>query len=123
MIPSKMKLKFSMYGADRYLLVVIFCSLVASLSGNLEFLFVAWSVSRLILILFEGAKETTPSTSTIKISTSSEMSETDTEQFKMRSYECNIHENCTSRLFSLDTYCCKPANYCCNWIEFMMKFK
>ena len=35
---------------------------------------------------------------------------------------CTVHENCSYKIFSLDTYCCK-ANYCCSWFELMANFK
>lgn len=75
--------------------------------------------------MFKGAKDIISSVSGTEMqSSSTELSEIDLDQFKIiRNFECNIHENCTSRLFSLDTYCCVPANYCCNWFEFMMKYK
>lgn len=36
---------------------------------------------------------------------------------------CDTHENCSSRVFSLDAYCCQSANFCCNWFEYSTNYQ
>ena len=75
-----------------------------------------------VLFLLKESKEIV-SMSSIQIKTNAELNVSDIDQFRATLPSCSSHENCTTRLFSLDTYCCKSTNYCCNWFEFMMKFK
>lgn len=35
---------------------------------------------------------------------------------------CDTHENCTSRIFSLDTYCCHSSQVCCNWFQYTITY-
>ncbi len=36
---------------------------------------------------------------------------------------CTTHTNCSSRILTLDTYCCSTTNNCCNWFEFTATYK
>lgn len=36
---------------------------------------------------------------------------------------CESHTNCSSRILTLDTYCCPSSKHCCNWFEFAAKYK
>lgn len=36
---------------------------------------------------------------------------------------CETHANCSSRILTLDTYCCQSNNQCCNWFEFAATYR
>lgn len=43
--------------------------------------------------------------------------------FKSTKVACETHTNCSSRILTLDTYCCPTKNYCCNWFEFATTYR
>ena len=36
---------------------------------------------------------------------------------------CSVHENCTSRILTLDAYCCQSIGTCCNWFLYTSYFQ
>lgn len=57
------------------------------------------------------------------------MAETTTQTPKLLSMlkneevACTTHQNCSSRILTLDTYCCPSSNTCCNWFKFTSTYK
>ena len=48
------------------------------------------------------------------ISTGEQSNATDLSPFS----KCISHENCTSNIFTLYSYCCESTEICCNWLQF-----
>jgi hypothetical protein len=38
-------------------------------------------------------------------------------------FPCMTHSNCSSRILTLDTYCCSTTSNCCNWFEFATTYR
>lgn len=45
------------------------------------------------------------------------------EFYKEPKVSCDAHANCSSRILTLDTYCCLSKKQCCNWFEFAATYK
>lgn len=45
------------------------------------------------------------------------------ETLKSIKVPCTTHINCSSRILTLDTYCCPTSNHCCNWFKFAVTYK
>jgi len=45
------------------------------------------------------------------------------ESSKSIKVPCETHANCSSRILTLDTYCCPTSNHCCNWFKFAVTYK
>lgn len=63
----------------------------------------------------------TPTTTTTNITTTT--SQSLNEIINLSKVTCDNHENCSSRILSLDAYCCQSTNYCCNWFEYSTSYK
>jgi len=65
-----------------------------------------------------------PASSSLSVTSTISLFETTTNTNEPnRLVICQTHENCSSRIFSLDAYCCQSRNYCCNWFEYSTNYQ
>lgn len=90
---------------------------------NTFYLLNAFIVS-LVLFGSTACEKGMPASSSLSVTSTISLFETTTNTNEPnRLVICQTHENCSSRIFSLDAYCCQSRNYCCNWFEYSTNYQ
>lgn len=77
----------------------------------------------IIFFIIKGAYGANlPTTTMTTTTTDVKIIETERELFSSR-FKCESHFNCSTKVFTLDSYCCPSNGYCCNWFEFVSEFQ